>query len=198
LSRRSEPAAREKGMGLRLRSVARLIREDQWVTHSHMTPGSPGAFEVRRDPPHRDDSPRRPAEHESSSRHLFDGSDHSDADSLQRRPSRARSKTPTSMLSALQGTDMDFSRDASNLWSSGVVGLRTCMFLFLSAGVRDRPLMRQRSGGQFPSHQGSTTPPSSHQGEVDQPPSQRSVGGRPLSWLGPSEQPPSRTRWTDR
>jgi hypothetical protein len=104
-SRRPEPAAREKGAGSSLRSVALLVREDQRVTHSHMMLGSPGASEVRRDPPRQDDPPRMPVEHKPSPHHLFDGFDRPNTDSLQRRPSRARSTTPTLTLSVPQGVD---------------------------------------------------------------------------------------------
>jgi hypothetical protein len=73
------------------------------VTCSHMAPDGPGASEVRRDPPCRDDPPRRPVEHEPSPRHFFDGSDHPDSDSMQRHSSRARLMTSTSTPSAPQG-----------------------------------------------------------------------------------------------
>jgi hypothetical protein len=63
-SRRPKLVAREKGVGSSSRLTVCPIREDQWVTRSHMVPGGPGTSEVRRDPPRRDDPPRRPLEHE--------------------------------------------------------------------------------------------------------------------------------------
>jgi hypothetical protein len=72
------------------------------VVRPRVVPGGPDVCEVRRDPPHRADPPRRSEEWPAPSRHLFDGSDHLDADSLQRRRSRARSAGPTSTSSASQ------------------------------------------------------------------------------------------------
>jgi hypothetical protein len=103
--RRPEPAAHEKSMGSSSRSVARPIREDQWVTRSRTAPGGSSASEVRRDPPRRVDPPRRPEQQEPSPRHLFDGSDRTDTDSMQRRLSWARSTSSASTLSAPQEAD---------------------------------------------------------------------------------------------
>jgi hypothetical protein len=92
-------------MGWSSQSGARAIQKDQWVTRSQTVPGGPGASDGRTDLPRRDDPPRRPMEHEPSPRHLFDDSDHLDADSQQRRTSRERSTTPALTLSASQGED---------------------------------------------------------------------------------------------
>jgi hypothetical protein len=94
--RRPEPVALKKGVGSSSKSVARPVREDQGVTRSHMAPGGPCASEGRRDPPRKDDPPKRPTEHEPSPHHLFDGSDHPDVDSLKRLSSKARSTPPVS------------------------------------------------------------------------------------------------------
>jgi hypothetical protein len=67
-----------------------------------VAPGLPGAPEARRDPPCRADPPRRTEERTTPTRHIFDGSDHPDADSLKRRQSRARS-TPSAPQEADSG-----------------------------------------------------------------------------------------------
>jgi hypothetical protein len=61
--------------------------------------------EARRDPPRRADPPRQSEEQPAPTHHLFDGSDRPDADSLQRRQSRARSMDSTSTPSAPQEAD---------------------------------------------------------------------------------------------
>jgi hypothetical protein len=104
-SRRPEPTVREKGAGLSSQSGARPFQEDQRVSRSHTVPGGPGAFEGRRDPTQWNDLPKQPAEHQPSPRHLINGSDRPDADSLKRRLSKARSTPPASTLSAPQGAD---------------------------------------------------------------------------------------------
>jgi hypothetical protein len=63
-SRRPEFAAHEKAAGSSSWSAVRHVREDQWVTHSHMAPGGPSASEARRDSPRRDDPPKQREEHE--------------------------------------------------------------------------------------------------------------------------------------
>jgi hypothetical protein len=95
-SRRPQIATREKKAGSSSRSAARHARVDQQVVRPHVTPGGPSAPEARRDPPRQDDPPR-----------LFDDSDRPDADSLQRRRSRARSTDSVSTPSAPQEADSD-------------------------------------------------------------------------------------------
>jgi hypothetical protein len=103
--RRLEPAAHEKSVGPRSWSVARPVREDQRATHSRTAPCGSGASEVWRDLPRRVDLPMRLEEPKPSPRHLLDGSDRLDMDSLQRHPSRVRTMSSASTLSALQGAD---------------------------------------------------------------------------------------------
>jgi hypothetical protein len=90
-SQRLEPVAHKKNVGSSSRSTARPVREDQRATRSHMAPHGSGASDARRDPPRRVDPPRRSEERGPKSRHLFNGFDRPDTDSLQRRPSQARS-----------------------------------------------------------------------------------------------------------
>jgi hypothetical protein len=104
-SRRPEPAARKKNVGSSSRSAARPVREDQQAAHPRMAPGGSSASESRQDPPRQADLPRRTEERATPHRHLFDGSDHPDSDSLQRRPSRARSTGSASMPSAPEEAD---------------------------------------------------------------------------------------------
>lgn len=98
MSRRSELAAREKGVGSGSQSVAHAAQEDQRVTHSLAAPGGACSSEGPRDPPCQDDLPKRPVEHKPPPpRHLHDGSDRPDSDSLKRRSSsKARSTPPAS------------------------------------------------------------------------------------------------------
>jgi hypothetical protein len=103
---RPESATREKGAGSKSLSGACPTRQDQRVTHSHTALGGPHASEGRRDPPRRDDPPKQPTEHEPSPRHLYDNSDHSDADSLRWCSSKVRSTPPASAPSAPQGADL--------------------------------------------------------------------------------------------
>jgi hypothetical protein len=70
-----------------------------------MTPGRPSAPEARRDLHHRADLPRRSEEWTIPSRHLFDGSDRPDADSLQRHRSQARSTDSASTPTVPQEAD---------------------------------------------------------------------------------------------
>jgi hypothetical protein len=70
-----------------------------------MAPDGPSAPEVRRDPPRRADPSRRSEERTTPSRHLFDGSDRPDANSLQRHRSRARSTDSVLTPSAPQEAD---------------------------------------------------------------------------------------------
>jgi hypothetical protein len=70
-----------------------------------MAPGGSSMSEARRDPPHLADPPRRSEERATPPRHLFDGSDRLDSDSLQRCPSRVRSTGSASKLSAPQEAD---------------------------------------------------------------------------------------------
>jgi hypothetical protein len=104
-SRWPEPVACEKNVGLSSRLAARPVRGEQQVGHPRTAPGGSGTPEARRDPPRRDDLQRRSEEWAAPSRHLFDGSDRPDSDSLQRRPSRARSTSSALTLSAPQEAD---------------------------------------------------------------------------------------------
>jgi hypothetical protein len=97
LSRRPELATREKGAGSSSQSRARPIREDQRVIRSHTMPGVPCASERRRDPPHRDDPPKRPAEHKPSPCHLFDGSDHLEVDAHVNKDEESVARTTSSV-----------------------------------------------------------------------------------------------------
>jgi hypothetical protein len=104
-SRRPDPVAHEKNVGLISRSTARPVREDQRATRSNTTPGGLGASEARRNLPCRVDPPNRSEERALPSRHLFNSSNRPDTDSLQRHPSRARSTSSASMPSAPQEAD---------------------------------------------------------------------------------------------
>jgi hypothetical protein len=75
------------------------------MVRPRVAPGGPGAPEARRDPPSRADPPRWSEDRQAPSRHLFDGSDRPDVDSLQRRRSRARSTGSASTLSTSQEAD---------------------------------------------------------------------------------------------
>jgi soluble lytic murein transglycosylase-like protein len=79
---RPQIAAREKNEGLSSRSAARPAREDRQVTRPCVVPSRRSTPEAWSDPPRRAIPPRRLEEQTTSSRHLFDGSDHPDADSL--------------------------------------------------------------------------------------------------------------------
>jgi hypothetical protein len=70
-----------------------------------MVPGGLSALEAWRDLPRRVDPPRWSEERTTPSRHLFDGSDRLDSDSLQRLRSRARSTGSTLTSSAPQDAD---------------------------------------------------------------------------------------------
>jgi hypothetical protein len=133
-----EPATHEKSVGSSSRSVARPVREDQRATHSRMAPCGSGASEVRRDPPRRVDLPMRPEEHKPSPRHLFDGFDRLDTDSLQRHPSRARSTSSTSTPSTPQGAD------------SGAAPWRLQSLIIQGGGAPDVQVSLPAGGGQGP------------------------------------------------
>jgi hypothetical protein len=104
-SRRPQTAASEKNAGSSSRLAARPALEDQQAARPRMAPGGPSAPEARRDPLRRADPPRRSEERTTPSRHLFDGSDRPDEDSLQRPRSRVRSTGSVSTSSAPQEVD---------------------------------------------------------------------------------------------
>jgi hypothetical protein len=70
------------------------------MTRSRATPGGTGAPELRRPVPRQAGPPRRSEERSSSARQLYDGSEHPDSDSLQRRRSWGRSSDSVSTPSA--------------------------------------------------------------------------------------------------
>jgi hypothetical protein len=177
-SRRPVPTAHEKNVGLSSRSGARPAREDQRATRSRTAPSSSGASEARRD------LPRRSEERAPPSRHLFNGSDCPDTDSLQKRPSRARSTSSASTPSAPR--EADSSAAPQRLQSLIIQGGRASdVQVSLAAGEGQGPTSAMAEVGRIaPEQPGSAVPPSSRREEA----------GQPLSRLAASVQPPSRAR----
>jgi hypothetical protein len=138
-SRRIESATREKNVDSSSRSAARPVREDQQATSSRTMPGGPSASEARRDPPHQVDLPIRSEEQVTPSRLLYDGSHHPDSDSLQRRPSRARSSDSASTPSTPREAD------------SGVVPQRLQSLIIWGDGAPDVQVSLIADGSQGPS-----------------------------------------------
>jgi hypothetical protein len=99
-SRRLREARRDKTVGSSSRPAAPPARVDQWSACSRAAPSRTGASEPQRPVPRHADPPRRSEERPVSARQLYDGSDHPDSDSLQRRQSRRRSSDSASMPSA--------------------------------------------------------------------------------------------------
>jgi hypothetical protein len=77
------------------------------VVRPRVAPGGPHAPEERRDSPRRADPLRRSEERPTPSRHLFDGPDRPDANSLQRHKSWVRSTGSASTPSTPQEEDSD-------------------------------------------------------------------------------------------
>jgi hypothetical protein len=105
LLQRPEIAACKKNAGSSSRSVAHPAREDQHATRPRMAPSGPSTSEARRDPPHQADLPKRSEEQVTPCRHIFNGSNRPDSDSLQRRPSWVKSTGSASTPSAPQEVD---------------------------------------------------------------------------------------------
>jgi hypothetical protein len=99
-SRRSQAAGRDKTVGSSSRQTAPPARVDQRSFRSRATPSLTGASESQRPVPRPGDPPRRSEERPTSARQLYDGSDHPDSDSLQRRRSQGRSSDSASTPSA--------------------------------------------------------------------------------------------------
>jgi hypothetical protein len=108
------------------------------VTRFHPAPGGPGASEVRRDPPRRDDLPRRPEEHEPSPCYIFDDFDRLDTDSVQRCLSQVRSTSSASTPSVPQGAD------------SGTTPRRLQSLIIQGGGAPDVHVPLPAGGGQGP------------------------------------------------
>jgi hypothetical protein len=70
------------------------------MTRSRATPGGTGAPEPRRPAPRQADPLRRSEERPSSARQIYDGSEHPNSNTLQRRRSRGRSSDSMSTTSA--------------------------------------------------------------------------------------------------
>jgi hypothetical protein len=148
-----------------------------------MAPSGTGAPRVAESPPRQADPPRRLEERPTPVRPLFDGSDHPDSNSLQRRQSRARSIDSASAPSALHEVD------------SSVAPRRLQSLLIRGGGAPDVHVSLVAGGGQ-----GSTPAVAEVEGSAPEwggvvmLSRQRIKAGQPLSWGAPSAQPPSRTR----
>jgi hypothetical protein len=108
------------------------------VVRPRVAPSGPGAPKARRDPPRRADPLRRSEERPAPTHYLFDGSDRLDADSLQRRRSRARSADSTLTPSASQEGD------------SGAAPRRLQSLLIRGGGAPDFLVSLVAGGGEGP------------------------------------------------
>jgi hypothetical protein len=99
-SRRRWVTEHDKTTGSVSRQVTRPTREDQRMVHPRAVPSGTSASEPQRSAPRQVDTPRRSEERPASTCQLYDGSDHPDSDSLQRRRSQGRSSDSASTSSA--------------------------------------------------------------------------------------------------
>jgi hypothetical protein len=90
-SRRLQTAARDKNVWSSSRQAARPVQEDQRTVRPRVASSGPGATGSQSAAPRQAEPPRRSEERPTPARQLYDGSDHPDFDSLQRRRSRAKS-----------------------------------------------------------------------------------------------------------
>jgi hypothetical protein len=100
-SHRPWEAGRDKVVGSSSRPAAPPVRVSLRSTRSRTAPKGTGTPEPPRYAPRQIDPPRRSEEHSVPVRQLYDGSDHPDSESLQRRRSRGRSSDSTSTPSAV-------------------------------------------------------------------------------------------------
>jgi hypothetical protein len=150
-----------------------------------VVPSGTGASEMQRSAPCQADPARRSEERPSFARQLYDGSDHPDSDSLQRRPSRRRSSDSVSMPSAPPAAEPSAApRHLQSLLIQGG-GAPDVHVSHVTGRGHDLTLVVAEAGGQPLSKRGSVLPPSRKRSEAGQPP----------SWLARSTQPPSRARW---
>jgi hypothetical protein len=108
--RQPQAIVRDRTVGSRSRQAARHAQEDQRTVRPRVAPSrtvrprvapsGTDAFESQRTTPRQADPPRRSEERPASARHLYDGSDCPDLDSLQRRRSRGKSSDSVSTSSA--------------------------------------------------------------------------------------------------
>jgi hypothetical protein len=116
----------------------------------------------RRDPPHRDDLPRRSTERDSSSRHSFNDVEHPDSDSLRRHSSsKARSTPPASAPSVPQGgnTSIPQRRLQSLVLRGG--GVLAVQVPLSAGGSQETPLGAAAAGRAAPSRRWIDVPPPS-------------------------------------
>jgi hypothetical protein len=104
-SRQPQAAVGDKIVGSSSRQAARPAREDQRTVQLRVAPSGTGASESKRSAPLQADPPRRSEERPTSARKFYDGSDHPDSDSLQRRRSRGKSSDSASTPSAQQAVE---------------------------------------------------------------------------------------------
>jgi hypothetical protein len=104
-SRRPREAGHDKVVGSSSRPAAPPVRVGLRSTRSCTTPRGIGTPEPPRSVPHQIDPPRRSEERSVPVRQLYDGSDHPNSDSLQRRRSRGRSSDSTLTPSAVLVVD---------------------------------------------------------------------------------------------
>jgi hypothetical protein len=108
------------------------------VVRPHVAASGTGAPEAQRAPPRQADPPRWSEERPTPTRHLFDGSDRPDSDSLQRRQSRVRSTDSASTPSVPREAD------------SGAAPRRVQSLLIRGGGALDVHVSLVAGGGQGP------------------------------------------------
>jgi hypothetical protein len=169
--------------GLELATSNSPYSRDQRTVRPRVAPSRTGTSESQRATPSQADPPRRSEERSARVPQLFDGSDRTDSDSLQRRRSRARS-TDSATPSVPQAVDSGASpRRLQSLLIRGG-GAPNVHVSLIAGGARDQPQLWRRPEDQPPSGRGSAAPPSRWRIEVGQLP----------SWQTRSVQPPSRAR----
>jgi hypothetical protein len=137
-SRRPHAAVRDENVGSSSRQAARPACEDQWTVRPRVAPSGTGASESQRTAPRHADPPRRSEERSARARHLYDGSDRPDLDSLQRRRSRGKSTDLASTPSAPQAVE------------SGIASRRLQSLLIRGGGAPDVHVSLITGGGQGP------------------------------------------------
>jgi hypothetical protein len=146
-SRQSQATARNKTVSSSSRQVARPAQVDQRTVRPRVALSRTGTSEPQRSMPLQADPPRRSEERPTSACQLYDGSDHPDSNSLQRRRSLARSSDSASMLSAPQVAEPSTApRRLQSLLIRGS-GTPDVHVSLIAAGPRSNPDRRGGAGG---------------------------------------------------